>query len=118
MAAGIEVAVLPLGIWSASLSAFSQDLSAPDSALSCGVEGLDPRVLSLGNELLSPLAQGLSTQNSALGHCTLMWHYLVCKLTMSTAAGPPVTLPAQTTGSFILLDHTPRACLLGIQGLY
>ena len=42
MAAGTEVAVLPPGIWAASVANFSQDASAPDLALSCGVEWAEP----------------------------------------------------------------------------
>ena len=38
LAAGTEVAALPPEIWAASLAVFSQDLSVPDLALSCGVE--------------------------------------------------------------------------------
>ena len=35
---GIEVAVLPPEIWAASVAVFSQDLSALDAVLNCGVE--------------------------------------------------------------------------------
>ena len=42
VAAGIEVAVLPHGIWAASVADLSQDLSAPDLALSCSIEWEGP----------------------------------------------------------------------------